>query len=144
MQYYGYCIEGWFRLIIPLIPVTSFGDLQIDRLSHLIISIEWRSIKTYVSRDCRCGRFICDEIVAMKPHWKTLSNINSSFHPPSPALFHWMQKQQQWWPNCQNVCSSHPKDTTHNASGLYCLCYQYMDLYKWDLDPILSSRKKTK
>ena len=63
-------LESWFRLIILVIPVTSFGDLQIDRLSHLIISIEWRSIKTYASRDCRCGQFICDEIVAMKPHWK--------------------------------------------------------------------------
>ena len=34
------------------IPVTSFADLQIDPLSHLIISIEWRSIKTYADRDC--------------------------------------------------------------------------------------------
>ena len=62
--------ESWFRLMILVIPVTSFGNLQINWLSHLIISIEWRSIKTYASRDCRCRQFICDEIVAMKPHWR--------------------------------------------------------------------------
>ena len=61
--------ESWFRLISFVIPVTSFGDQQIDQLSHLIISIEWRSIKTYASRDCRCRQHFCDEIVAMRPHW---------------------------------------------------------------------------